>query len=209
MEIKRDTDIDTQRIETLTDGVFAIVLTLLALELSLPLISGRAIETELIPRLISLWPKFYSYVLAFLLIGMIWNGNRVEFRSIKRSDGMLVLLTTVYLLFLTLLPFSTSIIGAYPLSKLSFFIFGVNFSLILAVRIIIWRYAVAGHRLVAPDLSPQLIRTNTLVPLVGLVFAIFDCVVAVFSPITALILLYLMVVFYALVIIKGALPKLQ
>lgn len=207
MKFQRDADIDTQRVETLNDGVFAIVMTLLVLELSQPMVSGQAIE--IIPRLIALWPKFYSYVLSFLLIGMLWNGNRVEFQSIKRSDGMLVLLNTVYLMCLTLLPFTTSILGAYPLNKLPFLIFGLNFALILVMRIGIWRYATVGHRLVETDLSPQLIRSNTLVPLLALVGIAGNSLVVLFSPLAALIIYYLLVFFYVLVIIKGSLPNIK
>ena len=208
MENQRDIEIGTQRVETLTDGVFAIVMTLLALELSLPIISVKAVDLELIPRLIELWPQFYSYILSFLLIGMLWNGHRVEFRYIKRSDGMLVMLTIIYLMFLTLLPFTTSLLGAYALNRLPLLIFGINFIAILCSRIAIWRYAVGEHRLVDPDLSPKLIRTNTLIPLLAIIVAILNSLIAFISPLAAIIIYYVLVFFYLMVIIKGAFPGL-
>jgi len=208
MDNQRDVEIGTQRLETLTDGVFAIVMTLLALELSLPIISQRSLDIQLIPRLIELWPKFYSYILSFLLTGMLWNGNRVEYRYIKRSDGMLVMLTIIYLMFLTLLPFTTSVVGAYPLDKLPLLIFGINFAAILCSRIVIWRYAVGEHRLIDPDLSPQLIHTNTLIPLVAIMVAFINSLIAFVSPLAAMIIYYVLVLFYLLVIIKGAFPLL-
>lgn len=208
MDNQRDVEIGTQRLETLTDGVFAIVMTLLALELSLPIISQRSLDIQLIPRLIELWPKFYSYILSFLLTGMLWNGNRVEYRYIKRSDGMLVMLTVIYLMFLTLLPFTTSVVGAYPLDKLPLLIFGINFAAILCSRIVIWRYAVGEHRLVDPDLSPQLIRTNTLIPLVAILGAFINSLIAFVSPLAAIIIYYVLVLFYLMVIVKGAFPGL-
>ncbi len=208
MANQRDVEIGTQRLETLTDGVFAIVMTLLALELSLPIISQRSLDIQLIPRLIELWPKFYSYILSFLLTGMLWNGNRVEYRYIKRSDGMLVMLTVIYLMFLTLLPFTTSVVGAYPLDKLPLLIFGINFAAILCSRIAIWRYAVGEHRLVDPDLSPQLIHTNTLIPLVAIMVAFINSLIAFVSPLAAIIIYYVLVLFYLMVIVKGAFPGL-
>lgn len=208
MDNQRDVEIGTQRVETLTDGVFAIVMTLLALELSLPIIQAKSIDMQLIPRLIDLWPKFYSYILSFLLTGMLWNGHRVEFRYIKRSDGMLVMLTIIYLMFLTLLPFTTSLLGAYPLDKLPLLIFGINFAAILCSRIVIWRYAVGEHRLVDPDLSPQLIHANTLIPLVAIIGAIINSLIAFISPLAAIIIYYTLVFFYLMVIIKGAFPGL-
>jgi uncharacterized membrane protein len=208
MNEQRDAHIGKQRIETLNDGVFAIVMTLLVLELSLPIIAGKSIESELIPRLIELWPKYYSYVLSFLLLGMLWNGNRVELNSIERSDGTLVLINIVYLMFLSLLPFTTSLISSYQLAKLPLLIFGLNLGLILITRIALWRYAVAGRRLVDKDLSPKLIKTNTLIPLLALVVILINSLIALFAPLATIIIYYLMIIFYVIVIAKGSMPKL-
>lgn len=208
MEIQRDTSIGKQRIEALTDGVFAIVMTLLVLELSLPIISEKAVDIEFVHRIIEIWPKFYSYVLSFLLLGMLWNGNRVEFNFIKKSDGTLVLMNTVYLMFLSLLPFTTSVIGEYPLAKFPMLFFGANLVFILVSRIIMWRYATAGCRLVDQDLSPQLVRTNTLIPLLALIVIVINTAVAFLNPLATIIIYYVMVFFYIFVIAKGSLPKL-
>jgi uncharacterized membrane protein len=209
MNQKRDQDIGTQRIEALTDGVFAIVMTLLVLELSIPVIAGQAVQTELIPRLIELWPNFYSYVLSFLLLGMLWNGHRVELRLIERSDGLLVLLNTFYLLFLALLPFTTSLIAKYHLAMLPLQIFGLNIALILLARIIMWRYACWRHRLVSKELSSQLIRTNTFIPLLALLITLVNTLIAMISPLATISIYYLLVVFYIAVIIKGSMPALK
>ena len=77
--IKRDAEgsfFTTNRIEALTDGVFAIVMTLLVLDISIPEIVRSSVQAELPGRLLELWPKFYSYVLSFVVLGLMWISHR-------------------------------------------------------------------------------------------------------------------------------------
>ena len=80
----------TQRVEALTDGVFAIVMTLLVLELSIPVISGTSAGTLLTHRLIEMWPKYLSYVVSFLVLGLWWLYHHGVFENINRVDGRLL-----------------------------------------------------------------------------------------------------------------------
>jgi len=147
-----------KRLEALTDGVFAIVMTLLILELSIPEIAHPSLQAELPRRLLELWPKLYSYVLSFLVLGILWTLHHRSFHYIKRSDIALVWLNIVFLMFVALLPFSTSLLGNYVTEQLSIVIYAINISLAVAMRLIIWTYATGKYRLVDSDISPRLVK---------------------------------------------------
>ena len=154
------------RLEALTDGVFAIVMTLLVLELSIPEIAQSSLDTELPRRLLELWPKLYSYVLSFLVLGILWTLHHRSFHSIKRSDNALVWLNIVFLMFVALIPFSTSLLGNYGTEQLSIVIYAINILLALAMRLIIWTYATGKYRLVDRDISPRWVKWNKLISIV-------------------------------------------
>ena len=96
------------RVEALTDGVFAIAMTLLVLELGMPVITGGPVNTELLRRLFELWPKLLVYVLSFVLLGMTWVHHRLMFHYIERSDGKLAWMNIIFLMFVALVPFAAS-----------------------------------------------------------------------------------------------------
>ena len=105
------TALSPNRIEALTDGVFAIVMTLLVLELSVPAIAGGSAEAELTTRLFEMWPKFVSYTVTFVMLGFMWSIHHYQFDRIKSADSVLVWLNIVFLMLISLLPFSTSLLG--------------------------------------------------------------------------------------------------
>ena len=81
-------NLSPHRIEALTDAVFAIVMTLLVLELSIPVIAEDSAHYELWLRLINMWPKFLSYGVTFLMLGFMWIFHHRRFSHIKRTDNV-------------------------------------------------------------------------------------------------------------------------
>ena len=156
------------RLEALTDGVFAIVMTLLVLEISIPEIARPSLQAELPQRIIELWPKLYSYVLSFLVLGILWTLHHRSFHSIKRSNNVLIWLNIVFLMFVALIPFSTSLLGNYGTEQLSIVIYASNALLALVMRLIIWIYATGKYRLVDSDISPRWLKINKLISIVFL-----------------------------------------
>ena len=114
------------RVEAFTDGVFAIVITLLILELKLPDVSAAGLQ----PALISLLPSIGAYVLSFGLIGMYWVFHHYSMTLVHEVDGVLLWLNIVFLLFISFMPFPTMMMGRYPYQTLPVVIYGCN--LILA-----------------------------------------------------------------------------
>lgn len=100
------------RIEALSDGVFAIVITLLAIDLRVP--REEALEgRSLAEALASQWPVYVAYVLSFLQIGVIWANHHMMFHYIRRADHLLKVFTLLLLLCVAVLPFTTALLAEY------------------------------------------------------------------------------------------------
>jgi uncharacterized membrane protein len=157
------------RIVALTDGVFAIVMTLLVLEISIPEIAQSSLHTELPGRLLALWPKLLSYIISFIILGIFWYLHHIAFHYIKRSDNGLVWLNILFLMFIALIPFSTALFGSYGTEQLALIIYAMNIILVSATRLIIWIYATGNYRLVDSNISPSLLKWDKFISL-GLLF---------------------------------------
>jgi len=152
------TALSPNRVEALTDGVFAIVMTLLVLGLSVPLIAGSSVHTELPQRLLGMWPKFLSYCVTFLMLGFMWSMHHYQFMLIKRSDSVLAWINIVFLMFVSLLPFSMSMLGEYMEAQIPVLIYGGNLIACMVVRYVLWSYATGNYRLVDRDIDPREVK---------------------------------------------------
>ena len=133
-------EIGKNRIEALSDGIFAIVMTLLILELHVPNLPLTAPNVEVTPALIALWPKFLSYLVAFISLGVFWVGHHIMYHAIRRADRTLLWLNIVFFMFVSLLPFSTSVLNAFPRALIAPFVFGANLAVVGWLLFFQWAY---------------------------------------------------------------------
>jgi uncharacterized membrane protein len=194
-------DISKGRIETLTDGIFAIVMTILVLEFTIPHIPQPQVYTELPKHLLELWPVFLSYVTSFIILGFFWMGHNKQFHYIKRVNGTLLWISIFYLMFIALIPFSTTIIGEYGDQQISVLIYGVNLTIASSLNYILWRYATINHRLVESDLDPIYIRLVARRYLI-VIFMLMIAIVVSFENINASLLLYISTPLYNFILVK-------
>ncbi|MGH3419611.1 MAG: TMEM175 family protein [Streptosporangiaceae bacterium] len=101
---------DRSRLEAFSDGVFAVAITLLALNLT---VAGPAGPGSLTDQLHEKWPAFLAYLISFFMIGIVWVNHHVLVRSIVKVDRTLLFLNLVLLLFVVLIPFATGIVAEY------------------------------------------------------------------------------------------------
>jgi uncharacterized membrane protein len=129
---------DPARVLALTDGVFAIIVTLLVLEIHVPeLTQGHTLNEALA----ELRPSFTAFVITFILTGMYWVAHRDLFGLIRRTDRGLVWLNLLYLLPLCLLPFGAGLVGRYDQEPVALRIYGLLLVAIAIMRTVIWLYA--------------------------------------------------------------------
>src|SRR2546421_9145047 len=101
---------DRSRLEAFSDGVFAVAITLLALDLA---VAGPEGTGSLTDQLHGKWPAFLAYLISFFMIGIIWVNHHALVRQITKADRTLLFLNLVLLLFVVLIPFSTAIVADY------------------------------------------------------------------------------------------------
>src|SRR5687767_4809195 len=129
---------DPARVLALSDGVFAIIITLLVLEVHVPeLTQGHSLNAALA----EVRPSLTAFVISFILAGMYWVAHRDLFALIRRTDRGLVWLNILYLLPLCLLPFGAGLIGRYDQEPVALRIYGLLLVLIAVMRAVIWLYA--------------------------------------------------------------------
>jgi uncharacterized membrane protein len=173
------------RLEALADGVFAIVMTILVLEISVPLITGTSANMELLRKLLEMWPKFLAYGVSFLVLGVIWINHHFMFHYIKRADNKLVWINILMLMFVALVPFSTSLLGEYGQTQTAVVAYGANILLSLIMGFVLWAYATGEYRLVDRDIDPKLVKRTKAMFFVTSLFFLLAMGISFISPIAS------------------------
>ncbi len=154
-------DPGTARIETFSDGVFAIAITLLIIEIGVPHLEG---SRSLQHALRDLWPQYIAYVLSFVMIGIYWANHHAFFKLFVRTDHVFLMLNVFFLMCIAFLPFPTAVLGDYldnageRQTAVSFYALGL---LLPAFGwLTVWLYA-CWHRLTDERLAPSFIAFLT------------------------------------------------
>ena len=142
-----------ERLAALSDGIFAVVMTLLVLDLHVPVseaihiaqplwVSG-AIQSEQVlwDTLVQLAPRLLTYFMSFLTLGMFWVGQQTQLNQFARSDRNLTWIQLAFLLAVSLMPFSTALLAEYITYRLALVVYWLNLLLLGVVLFGSWRYA--------------------------------------------------------------------
>lgn len=134
----------TRRIEALSDGIFAIAMTILVLDLGISHMSQTISSRELWQELVKISPNIYNFMVSFLILGSMWAVHMRQFEFITKSDRKLTMLNTLRLMMVVLIPFSTSITGDFSANGLGRVILPINLLLLAIVSYIQWLYAIGN-----------------------------------------------------------------
>lgn len=162
-----------ERLIFFSDAVFAIAITLLALEMRIPGVENSLTENELLQALLSIWPKYLGYAIGFMTIGVLWMSHHRKFRLIHRYDRILMWLNLFFLMFVAFLPFPTSIISEYG-NRTSTVFYAIVVSMASIVFVVLWWYASHNNRLIDSDLDPRQRRRETQISLFVLGVFVFS-----------------------------------
>jgi len=149
--------VNLERLTFLVDGVFAITITLLVLELRLP----ESNDLSLAENLLAMLPRLYIYFIAFYSIANHWVVHQRMFRHITSADTSMLWLTILGLLFITLIPATTAIVGRYPSEKLAMACFSVNSALQALTTSIFWSYVSKRQKDFATQSDPRLLALTS------------------------------------------------
>ncbi|MBV9852858.1 MAG: DUF1211 domain-containing protein [Armatimonadetes bacterium] len=156
-------DKETGRIEAFSDGVFAVAITLLALDLHVPRLNELAPGVRLGGALLGEWPAFLAYVTSFLTILVMWVNHHRLFELIRRSDHWFLIVNGLLLMGVTVIPFSTSLLAEYighRDASVAAAVFSGGYLLIALGYNLLWRYALRVG-LLKPDAPPRAVETIT------------------------------------------------
>jgi uncharacterized membrane protein len=156
-----------ERIVFFSDAVFAIVITLLVLEIKVPHLEHWD-ESSLNTALIDLLPKFFGFICSFFIVGLMWFEHHRIFRFIEQFDSGLIWLNLLFLLFISFIPFPTALFSEFVLSKTAFMMYVAVFGLAALAKLLLWNHAVKKG-LVNSDADPlverRIARRSLSVPL--------------------------------------------
>ena len=115
------------RLEALGDGVFAIAMTLLVLDVKISKIPEALLSPDLLTcALLDLWPKFLGYCTSFIVLAVFWIAQVGYLHFLKRTDRWFIWLNLLFLMFVVFVPFSTSLLGDYHTLRLAVVLYGCN-----------------------------------------------------------------------------------
>lgn len=161
-----------ERILFFSDAVFAIVITLLVLELRVPHIEKEHLnEAGVRHALVELVPKFLGFIYSFFVVGMMWIEHHRIFRHIGNYDVGLIWRNLLFLLFVAFIPFPTALFSEYIRSQTAFILYVSSFGVAALAKLWIWNYAVGKRSdLILPgtddDLIKRISRRSWAVPIV-------------------------------------------
>ncbi len=191
---------ETGRIEAFSDGVFAVAITLLVLDVHVPA-RDHLPPGGLSAALLALWPTIGAYTVSFVTILIMWLNHHRLFEQIQRKDHALMLLNGLLLMLVTLIPFPTSLVAEYlqaPSAKTALAVYcGLNFLMASAFNLL-WNHAAQDGRLLADDHDQHRVRHITAQYRLGPALYAVAFVLAFVSVIACCVAIAALAIFFAL-----------
>lgn len=186
----------SNRLDALADGIFAIVITILVFEIKLPTYLGDISNLRLWYELENLLPSFLSYILSFALLFTYWRAHHF-FISVyaKNIDTTLMNINGIFFMFVSLVPFSASILGHYSENELAIAIFGLNIIIIGLTLYYMRHYVFYSPHIKNPEITHYEIVGSTIRTLIPVIFSIVAILVSFYSTKLSLTLFTIAVIF--------------
>jgi uncharacterized membrane protein len=185
----------TNRLEAFSDGVFAIAITLLVLEISVP--SGA--EKDLLAAVLAQWPSYLAFVVSFATIGATWLAHSTITEYLDHVDGTFSRLNLLLLLVVSFIPFPTRLLAehtnAADAERVASTFYGITLMLAAVLISVLWRYA-ARAKLIKPDFSDEDVQilSERLTPGIGGYVVII--VIGLIAPLVAVVGYLLVALFF-------------
>ena len=176
-----ETGRDRDRIVNLSDGVFAIAITLLILDIRVPDIPENMVSSQLPGALLSLWPKYLGYILSFVGISTFWIIHHSIFRTIRSYNRIILYLNLLFLMVVAFVPFPTSLLGEYGDHQLPVAIYAATLAVGRLLLTAIHWYSTRNDRLLDEPQDPTTVRFFLIRGLTIPVIFLLSIVISFFS----------------------------
>ncbi len=189
---------ETARIETFSDGIFCIAVTLLSIEIGIELKEGMT-NADLSAALFHKWPILLAYVISFINVLLAWIGHHSLFKKIHTSNSAVMIANGLLLMIVALVPFPTKTLGLFLLTgafKTAVIFYTGYFVLVSLAFRLLWHVAARKRNLLTPGITEKEIRSFTKNENIGLICNSAIMAVAFVSPWAALALSFIMWVYW-------------
>ncbi len=197
---ERETRKDRDRIVNLSDGVFAIAITLLVLDIRVPDIPENLVASELSRELLSLWPKYLGYFLSFVGISTFWMIHHSIFRPIRAYDRILLYLNFLFLMVVAFVPFPTSLLGEYGNHQLPVAIYAATLAMGRLLLTALHWYSTKHERLLEEPQDPATVRFFLIRGLTIPAIFLLSIVISFFSVSAAIWTWFIMIAIDAIIL---------
>jgi uncharacterized membrane protein len=195
-------DKETGRVEAFSDGVFAVAITLLVLNIhGLPDPTKPLPDADLLTLLGKQWPTYLAFVTSFATIGVMWTNHHRLFTHIKRVDTSLFALNLLLLLVIVFIPFPTTLLASYithPEYHYAVLLYSAT-GILLAISFnLLWRYASYKNRLLDKNADQEAVKAITNQYRYGPLFYVVTFILALIYVPASVVLTLLLAIFFAL-----------
>ena len=192
---------EPDRLEAFSDGVIAIAITLLIIEVHVPDHANVHSAGDLLDELIGLWPSYLGYLVSFLTIGIMWINHHNIFRFIARTDQKLVVFNTLFLFCVAFIPFPTAVMAEYlghPGQRTAVVFYGACLTVTAVFFYLLWAYPTRGRRLIDPAVDQRAIDAVERRFRVGWPTYLAGTLVALVAPLVGMFVFLALALFYLL-----------
>lgn len=185
-----------RRLTGLADGIFAIVMTLLVLELNVPLTIEMTSNMGLWNALVSMKISFLTYVFSFALLFVYWKSHHfIVSLYAKNIDSNLTTINAVFFIFVALIPFTTHFLALYNTTELAIAIYGGNIIVIGLILFLMKRYVIVAHDIKNTELTVRDLRHGDIRILLPVYFAAAAIIISFYSTTISLTLFSILILF--------------
>lgn len=183
------------RLEALGDGIFAIAMTIMVLELALPVVQGGG-WNDLLSAFNHSASDFLCYIISFVVLGIMWFGHRMMFEYISRSNRYFIFLGVLFYMVVCLVPFSTRFLAGNTLKWYAIMVYGINLSLCNLTLFAQWSYGISRPSLMHKELPADVKREAKILFLLSPVVYGIAVGISFFAPAISIIIYVITPILY-------------
>jgi len=199
LDINDESLLPKHRVEALCDGIFAIVMTIIILDLKTPEnIPKDLIHFELPDMFFNLLPAIEAYVLSFLVLGVFWLRHQIQFKFITTVDRSIIVLNILFLMLTGFIPFTVGVLMKYPRSEFTFLIYALNLILISIIMIIHLNYIFSKSNVFTDSISEEDYTKTKILSYIPVLIFVISIFVSFYSVRMALFIIYLDPLFFTI-----------
>jgi uncharacterized membrane protein len=186
-----------ERLAALSDGIFAVAMTLLVLDLRVPITEGIRSERDLWRAILVLAPQIVMYLMSFLTLGIFWVGQQTQLNHLAHSDRNLTWIHLTFLFAVTLMPFSTRLLAEFAVYRTALLLYWANIALLGGTLYFSWVCATRGG-LVRNDVSPEILAVICRRIIIGQSLYAFGALLCAFNTYWSITFIVLVQLYYAI-----------